>query len=283
LLAAFRLADNPRDEMAWFRLLQLIPRVGPAKARHAIDALRDDDRTLPLSHAEIQRRWPGVIDVLPSDTQEMSSALIKSMCAKEHESVLGHAERIRNAMAPLISSSYDDAAPRLEDLGALVLACAEATQLSDVAADQALEPPASTGDLAGPPMVDEDWLVLSTVHSAKGLEFDAVHVIHAADGNFPSDMALGSAEGLEEERRLFYVAITRARRNLAIYVPLRYHHHRVRDDHSWAQPSRFLSEAVRSTLEEIPFVASSDSSTSLSPVVPINGSDAVAGELSKLW
>jgi DNA helicase-2/ATP-dependent DNA helicase PcrA len=121
------------------------------------------------------------------------------------------------------------------------------------------------------------------VHSAKGLEFDAVHVIHAADGNFPSDMALGSAEGLEEERRLFYVAITRARRNLAIYVPLRYHHHRVRDDHSWAQPSRFLSEAVRSTLEEIPFVASSDSSTSLSPVVPINGSDAVAGELSKLW
>jgi len=72
------------------------------------------------------------------------------------------------------------------------------------------------------------------------------------DGNFPSDMSLGSPEGLEEERRLFYVAITRARRNLAVYVPLRYHHNRVRDDHSWAQPSRFLSESVRSTLVEVP-------------------------------
>jgi DNA helicase-2/ATP-dependent DNA helicase PcrA len=190
----------------------------------------------------------------------MSRDLADALCEKELEPVEVHAERIRRAIAPLISSSYDDAVPRLEDLGALVLACAGTLRLSDVAAEQALEPPASTGDLAGPPMIDEDWLVLSTVHSAKGLEFDAVHVIHAADGNFPSDMSLGSPEGLEEERRLFYVAITRARRNLAIYVPLRYHHHRVRDDHSWAQPSRFLSESVRSTLVEV-----------------------VAGQLSKLW
>jgi DNA helicase-2/ATP-dependent DNA helicase PcrA len=186
-------------------------------------------------------------------------------------------------MAPLISSSYDDAAPRLEDLGALVLACTGTTRLSDVAAEQVLEPPASTGDLAGPPMIDEDWLVLSTVHSAKGLEFDAVHVIHAADGNFPSDMSLGSPEGLEEERRLFYVAITRARRNLCVYVPLRYHHHRVRDDHSWAQPSRFLSESVRSKLVEIPLI-DTDAQTSSSPsAITIDASEVVAGQLSKLW
>ena len=132
-------------------------------------------------------------------------------------------------------------------------------------------------------MVDEDWLVLSTVHSAKGLEFDAVHVIHAADGNFPSDMALGSAEGLEEERRLFYVAVTRARKNLAIYVPLRYHHHRVRDDHSWAQPSRFLSDSVRATLEDVPCVESNDPSQPLAVTVAIDGSDRVAEQLSKLW
>jgi DNA helicase-2/ATP-dependent DNA helicase PcrA len=96
-------------------------------------------------------------------------------------------------------------------------------------------------------------------------------------------MSLGSAEGLEEERRLFYVSVTRARRNLAIYVPLRYHHHRVRDDHSWAQPSRFLSEAVRQTLEESPFVDPLAHVDVNSPAFAIDGSDAVSGQLSKLW
>jgi DNA helicase-2/ATP-dependent DNA helicase PcrA len=283
LLAAFRLADNPRDEMAWFRLLQLMPGVGPAKAGQAINSLRDMDGKIPLSHGEVQRRWSSVVDVLPGDAKEMSRNLADALCEKELEPVEMHAERIRRAIVPLISSSYDDAVARLEDLGALVLACAGTLRLSDVAAEQALEPPASTGDLAGPPMIDEDWLVLSTVHSAKGLEFDAVHVIHAADGNFPSDMSLGSPEGLEEERRLFYVAITRARRYLAVYVPLRYHHHRVRDDHSWAQPSRFLSESVRLTLVEIPATGKSQQIPSSPSTVAIDGSGVVEGQLSKLW
>jgi DNA helicase-2/ATP-dependent DNA helicase PcrA len=283
LLAAFRLADNPRDEMAWFRLFQLMPGVGPTKARRAINSLRDVDGSIPLSHGEIQQRWSSVHDVLPDDVHEMSSDLAGALCENELEPVEVHAERIRRAVVPLISSSYDDAPVRLEDLGALVLACAGTSRLSDVAAEQALEPPASTGDLAGPPMIDEDWLVLSTVHSAKGLEFDAVHVIHAADGNFPSDMSLGSPEGLEEERRLFYVAITRARRNLAIYVPLRYHHHRVRDDHSWAQPSRFLSESVRSTLVEAAAAGENRRNPSSPSMVTINGSGVVEEQLSKLW
>ena len=245
LLAAFRLADNPRDEVSWFRLLQLMPGVGPATARRVLEGLRDDEHVLPLSFEVIAQRWSAVRDLLPDDVRVLSTQLVDAMSARRGEPVVFQAERIRDAMTPLIVAAYDDAAPRLEDLGALVVACADAVRLSDVAADQALDAPVSTGDLAGPPMVDEDWLVLSTVHSAKGLEFDAVHVIHAADGNFPSDMALGSREGLEEERRLFYVSVTRARRDLSIYVPLRYHHHVVRDDHSWAQPSRFLSDAVR--------------------------------------
>jgi DNA helicase-2/ATP-dependent DNA helicase PcrA len=131
-------------------------------------------------------------------------------------------------------------------------------------------------------MMDEDWLVLSTVHSAKGLEFDAVHVIHAADGNFPSDMSLGTPEGLEEERRLFYVAVTRARRNLAIYVPLRYHHHRVRDDHSWAQPSRFLSDSVRSTLTEVTNGDAISAESDSTPLV-IESFTAVSSQISELW
>src|ERR1700722_11343927 len=269
--------------MAWFRLFQLLPGVGPAKARRAIDALRDDDQTLPLNHGEISQRWSGALDMVPSESREMSSQLVDAMRQREHEPVSFHAERIRLAMAPLITATYDDPAPRLEDLGALVLACADARRLSDVAADQTLEPPLSTGDYAGPPMMDEDWLVLSTGHSVEGLEFDAVHVIHAADGNFPSDMSLGTPEGLEEERRLFYVSVTRARRDLAIYVPLRYHHHRVRDDHSWAQPSRFLSESVRSTLVEAAAAGENRRNPSSPSMVTINGSGAVEEQLSKLW
>ena len=126
LLAAFRLADNPRDEMAWFRLFQLLPGVGPAKARHAIDALRDVDQTLPLNHREISQRWSSALDIVPSESREMSSQLIDAMCQREHEPVAVHAERIRLAMTPLITATYDDPAPRLEDLGALVLACADA-------------------------------------------------------------------------------------------------------------------------------------------------------------
>jgi DNA helicase-2/ATP-dependent DNA helicase PcrA len=282
LLASFRLADNPRDEVSWFRLLQLMPGVGPATARRVLDGLRDELRALPLSFGEIARRWPDVLDVLPEDVRVMSSRLVDAMNARHGEAVVVQAERIREALSPFIVATYDDAAPRLEDLGALVVACSDAVRLSDVAADQALDAPVSTGDLAGPPMVDEDWLVLSTVHSAKGLEFDAVHVIHAADGNFPSDMALGSREGLEEERRLFYVAVTRARRNLSIYVPLRYHHHVVRDDHSWAQPSRFLSDRVRGTLDEIS--APLDvREVAPSTLATVDGADVVAGQLSQLW
>lgn len=283
LLAAFRLVDNPRDEMAWFRILQLMPGVGPAKARRAIDALRDDDRLLPLSMTVVSQRWTLLHDVLPSETKEMSQGLIDALCPTSDEPLVAHADRLRLAMAPLVISTYEDALPRLEDLGALVLACTDATRLSDVAAAQALDPPHSTGNLAGPPMMDEDWLVLSTVHSAKGLEFDAVHVIHAADGNFPSDMSLGTPEGLEEERRLFYVAVTRARRNLAVYVPLRYHHHRIRDEHSWAQPSRFLSESVRLTLCDVVVADEASATTSDSPPIVLDSFGAVATQISQLW
>jgi DNA helicase-2/ATP-dependent DNA helicase PcrA len=154
LLAAFRLADNPRDEVAWFRLLQLMPGVGPAKARRAINALRDVDGNLPLSHGEVGRRWSIVDEELPSEVREMWRDLADAMCEKELEPVEVHAERIRRAIVPLITSSYEDAVVRLEDLGALVLACAGTLRLSDVAAEQALEPPVSTGNLAGPPMID---------------------------------------------------------------------------------------------------------------------------------
>ena len=116
-----------------------------------------------------------------------------------------------------------------------------------------LDPPASTQDLAADPHLDEDNLVLSTIHSAKGLEWNAVYVIHAADGNIPSDMATNSPEEIEEERRLLYVAMTRAKNNLFICRPERYYfHHRRRSDMgSMSQVTRFLPARIQKSFERV--------------------------------
>jgi DNA helicase-2/ATP-dependent DNA helicase PcrA len=187
------------------------------------------------------------------------------------------------AVAPLVEAAYPEAPARLADLDTLVAASSTVARLSDVAADHVLEPPRSTGNLAGPPVIDEDWLVISTVHSAKGLEWDVVHLLHVTDGNIPSDMALGSPAGLEEERRVFYVALTRARNALHLYVPERYHHHtHGRDDrHGWAQPSRFLSDRVRSRCEEL--TEGRRKPGSIDTLTSVDAGERVGVALEGLW
>jgi DNA helicase-2/ATP-dependent DNA helicase PcrA len=283
LLAAFRLADNLRDELAWFRLLQLLPGVGPATARRCIAVLGvADDPTGPA--ADVLLRWPLAAAELSEPARSAADAVAAALPALPAEPVPAHAERLRSAVAPLVAQAYADPGVRLADLEAVVVAAGAAGRLSDVAADHALEPPASTGDLAGPPSIDEDWLVVSTAHSAKGLEWDVVHLISASDGNVPSDMALTSPEGLEEERRLFYVALTRPRRALHVYVPQRYHHRpRGRDDeHSWSQPSRFLSPAARRVMtESVPAPRERAGSRVGGPVG--DAAARVAAQLDALW
>jgi DNA helicase-2/ATP-dependent DNA helicase PcrA len=139
---------------------------------------------------------------------------------------------------------------RLRDLERLAGAAAKAPDMATWLAELTLDPPESTGDLAGLPHLDEDYLVISTIHSAKGLEWSAVHVPHVVDGFIPIDMALGTPDGLEEERRLFYVAVTRARDELYLYAPLRMHYHRRGGDdrHGFALQSRFLDPAVMPAL-----------------------------------
>jgi DNA helicase-2/ATP-dependent DNA helicase PcrA len=254
LLAAFRLADNASDIMAWFRLLQLFEGVGPTTARRVISALglADHDGN-PLSQGEVMARWHVAVQLLPEASRHQADTLAAALMPGDDERVPAHAERLRVAVAPLIEATYPDAGVRLLDLDGLVAGAAKASRLSDIAADFALEPPRSTSDLAGVPTIDEDWLTISTIHSAKGLEWNAVHILNATDGMIPSDMSLGSSEGLEEERRVFYVALTRARKALHVYMPARYHHRpRGRDDsHGWTQPSRFLSRSVRSKFDEV--------------------------------
>jgi len=277
LICLFRLADNPRDEPAWFRLLQLLDGVGPVRAHRAIASLGVDQ---PGTPAEILMRWPLAVQHLPPTSHRTADAFITALRRTDGESVGSHGERLRDALKLLISTAYDNPASRLADLDALVTAAHGATRLSDVAADLTLEPPHSTSDLAGVPSIDEDWLVISTVHSAKGLEWDVVHVLNAADGNFPSDMALTTNTGLEEERRLFYVAVTRPRRHLHIYVPLRFHTRpRGRDDkHTMSQTTRFITGDVAEHFDCV-HVSRHDSR----PRITIDVGIRVETELDALW
>jgi DNA helicase-2/ATP-dependent DNA helicase PcrA len=246
-----RLADNPGNTLAWFRILQLLDGVGPVTARRVLDAL--DPASLDGS-AGLLERWQTVAPLLKSPAREAAATVIDTLAAcADEDLVVTLAGRLRNALSPLVRARYADSAARLPDLDQLVAAAQQATSLSSFLADLALDPPSSSADYAGPPKLEEDYLILSTVHSAKGLEWDAVHVIGASDGNFPSDMALSSPEGLEEERRLFYVALTRTCRSLSIYVPLRYYHRPgSRDDpHGYGKQSRFLSAEVHALCERV--------------------------------
>ena len=141
--------------------------------------------------------------------------------------------RVRKFYAPLLEAKYDHVEPRLRDLEQLELIASRFRSRSRMLLELTLDPPSSTQDLAGPPTLDDDYLVLSTIHSAKGLEWDAVYVIHAADGNIPSDMATKNPAEIEEERRLFYVALTRAKNWLYVCYPLRYYWPGRSDHHSF--------------------------------------------------
>ena len=241
LIALFRLADNPQDEISWFRVLQLLDGVGAATARRALDVLVTAD-------GDELAAWPDARAVLPADARPLADAVIEALRAARREAAAGvRAELLGRSLAPLIKARYPDGALRMQDLDQLVAAAREASALGHFISELVIDPPTSSSDLAGPPHLDEDHLVLSTIHSAKGLEWHAVHVLALYDGNFPACMAAGSTETIDEERRLLYVAMTRARRQLHLYVPLRYYHrpHGLDDAHGYGKPSRFLTADVQ--------------------------------------
>jgi DNA helicase II / ATP-dependent DNA helicase PcrA len=240
-VAAVRVAVNPRDSVSWFRLLQLLEGVGPGIARRVVDALEaSPEQGLAVA-------WADAATAIPGEVRGQADALVAALAPDPQAETAGtHAELLLQALTPLVRGRYPDAEARLPDLRRLADAAAAAADLESFAADLVLDPPRSSADFAGPPGLDEDFVVLSTIHSAKGLEWEVVHLIHASDGNLPSDMALASPEGLEEERRLLYVAVTRPRRALHVYSPLRYYHRPSgRDDaHGYGKRSRFLDETV---------------------------------------
>jgi DNA helicase-2/ATP-dependent DNA helicase PcrA len=240
LLAFLRLAENPRDVVAGGRVLPLMPGIGPGKARHLMAILLESggnfqvwaDWKPPAAAAEI---WPRMVTLVLS-------------LVKPGENLPGQIGRVREFYAPLLETHYDNVQPRLRDLEQLELIGSRYKNRRRMLLELTLDPPASTQDLAGPPTLDDDYLILSTIHSAKGLEWDAVYVIHAADGCIPSDMATKDAEEIEEERRLFYVALTRAKNWLYVCYPLRFYHSFYKSDqHGYAQRTRFLPESILSS------------------------------------
>ena len=267
LMAFLRLAENPRDMMAGTRVLMLLPGIGPKKARSLMDLLGSGAATTDAAGASaavagadyLAPSAPGFAawaDCPPPSAAagEYWNGLVSLMTgigSREPGDLASQIKRIRLFYAPLLERFYDNARARLMDLEQLEGMAARFPDRGRFLAEIALDPPAYTEDLAGPPLLDEDFLILSTMHSAKGLEWDVVFVIHASDGNIPSDMSTGRLEEIEEERRLFYVALTRAKDWLYVCYPLRYYSYprSFSDVHGYAQLTRFASEGVRRFFE----------------------------------
>jgi DNA helicase II / ATP-dependent DNA helicase PcrA len=243
LLAALRLTGNPRDELAWYRLLCRHRAVGKATARALLPRLLDADQAAD-DDAVVAAAPPKARTALAATFGHLRAARTAGPPAAVVESCV-------SALRPLVRATYLDWVTRMEDVERLAATAATRSDLSAFVAELTLDPPSSSADYADRPHRDEDYLTLSTVHSAKGLEWSSVHLIHAVDGAFPSDMALYDQDGLDEEQRLFYVAVTRARDTLAIYTPLRMPTHPTSFGarHVLAKASRFLTDEAGTKLD----------------------------------
>jgi DNA helicase-2/ATP-dependent DNA helicase PcrA len=276
LLAVLRWADNPRNTLSAFRVLQLLPGMGPVNARKCIEhfeaqnysfealksfevpqALAVDWRKtieLLLTLADPQRQWPGQVHLV-------------------REWYRPHFERI-----------YEHFHTRLGDLDQLEMLSGQYPSRERFLTELTLDPPNATSDLAGQPVLDEDYLVLSTIHSAKGMEWDTVYLLNVVDGSFPSEYATSRPELIEEERRLLYVAMTRAQNDLYVFAPLKFHltqQARTGDAHVYGGRSRFMTEKVLKTFEAKTFHGSSVGEAALQEAV--GASLDVGARLKEMW
>ncbi|MBV9206105.1 MAG: ATP-dependent helicase [Actinobacteria bacterium] len=267
-LAAARVLANPADDMAWYRLLRLHEGIGPAHARRVLTAL------------ETAGDWREAAAAAPARARRALAATLGQLAGAASDPAAAQARAIPVILDPLIRARYPDAAARITDLERLADAAAAQPSLHDALAELTLDPPISASDLAGPPRLDDDYLTISTIHAAKGLEWPIVHLPQLVDGALPSDMALGDPDGLAEEHRLFYVALTRARDHLYLYAPHRLHHHRRgRDDrHGFGQLTRFLPDEALAACD----VATAAAPT---PALPTAGllTVSVDAALGSLW
>lgn len=275
VLALLRWIDNQRNRLAGFRVLQLLSGIGPAIADRCLNALEDAAFALQsLSSfrvpAAAEHDWQTLVDLLCElhGTREWA----------------GQMTRVRQWYEPHLQRLYDAANVRQGDLEQLELIAMQSPSRERFITELTLDPPQATGDEVGPPLQDEDYLILSTVHSAKGQEWDSVFVLNVTDGSFPNEFAAGKPAQVEEERRLLYVAITRAKRDLHLVAPLRFYvtqQSRWGDKHVYGARSRFLTEPVLAAFESR--VWPTESSQSIGPQVGSSVRIDAAARLLGMW
>jgi DNA helicase-2/ATP-dependent DNA helicase PcrA len=276
LLAVLRWADNPRNRIAAFRVLQLLPGMGPANTQRACEAFeaagfRWSALTAHGAPPAAREHWPAF------------TALMEDLGA-ESATWDGQVTRVRAWYEPQLERLYESAQARRGDLEQLERLAAQYPTRESFVTELTLDPPQASGDLAGDPLRDEDYLILSTVHSAKGQEWEAVHVLNVTDGSFPSEFSAGRPELLEEERRLLYVAMTRAKQELHLIAPVRFYvtqQSRTGDRYVHGTRSRFLTEAVLARFERASWPA--QAAVAVPPADMPGARIDVAGQLRKLW
>ena len=244
-LAVLRWIENPRDRVAGFRVLQLMPGIGPKTAANVLDLIAGtEDVAMALAEARV-----------PSAATEAWQdflALVDALHGRELPWPTEF-ETIEAWYAPHLERLYDDAPVRQGDIPQLAQIARTYPTRQRFLTELTLDPPDATSDEAGVPLRDEDYLILSTIHSAKGQEWNAVTLLNAVDGCIPSDMATGSPQEIEEERRLLYVAMTRARDHLQIVVPQRFYVTQQQgygDRHVYAGRTRFIPPGMAEDLFE---------------------------------
>ncbi len=270
MVALLRIVTNPQDEMSWHRVLLLLEGVGPSAARKVMGALgvssignannhlapslaTGSDRATGSERVASDAAKSGstILSMLRSGSlpvplaaraqfDDLRTTLLNIIETKPIPSAV--VDRVRKFYEPIFNNTYDNPTLRLRDLEQLEQIAHGYASVTSFVTDLTLDPPTRAQDYSGPPLLDEDFLILSTIHSAKGCEWDVVHLLHCADGNIPADMACGSDDEIAEERRLFYVAMTRARDELNLYFPLRYYFKKNgrSDRHSYGQLTRFI-------------------------------------------
>jgi DNA helicase-2/ATP-dependent DNA helicase PcrA len=242
MLALLRFVENPRDRVAGFRLMHLIPGVGPTTAQRVLDHMTDSaDPIAALASAPA-----------PPRAGEDWRCFVDTVAEIRRSNWPVDLERARVWYEPHLHRIHEDAETRHADLIQLEQIASGYPSRERFLTELTLDPPDATSDQAGVPLLDEDYLILSTVHSAKGQEWKSVFVLNVVDGCMPSDLGTGTSAEIEEERRLLYVAMTRAKDDLHLLVPQRFFTHGQRaegDRHVYAARTRFIPASLLGLFE----------------------------------
>src|SRR5271168_3737077 len=246
MLSVLRWADNPRNSVAAFRVLKLLPGIGPGHAKQALDYFEAQNFNAK-SLAGFDAPQPVKMD------WKRFCALFEKL-ADPATPWPGQVGLVREWYKPQLERIYDAAFSRMGDLEQLEQLSIQHATRERFLTELTLDPPVVTSDQSGAASKDEDYVILSTIHSAKGQEWDIVYVLNVSDGNFPSEFATGNQQMIEEERRLLYVAMTRARNELHLCAPLKFavtQQPKNGDTHVYGAKSRFMTDKVLDSLEKI--------------------------------